>query len=179
MSSTNPETSRRLRELFDPDWLARVETAHDSPMGKMSDLLDMMMKLNTKTTETSLELHNQQVIDGVIPPFVHPSFIGGNPVTLAVKAEITGPEVQKMLDSLPPSIRKGEDDFFEVHQVRLHDLNSLEALMGTTTLLMFYLHSKHEGGECYLFSGDELSHQNWEILQQMYQEHFPQPPEQS
>ena len=50
--------------------------------------------------------------------------------------------------------------------------------MGTTTLLMFFLNIRPEGGRCYLLPDDSLSVQNWDNLKQMHVEYFPQlPPE--
>lgn len=166
----------KLKDVFSADFLARVEEAKKFPIPSIEQIHSILEALNTKAIETGYEFHLQPVVDGVVPPNVAPYYILNGELTQPYKLEATGQVVQAMLDSLPPSIREGKDDFFEVHQIRLNQHGSWEQQMGTTTLLAMYLHSKHEGGKCYVFADDQDSFGNWQRIENMHNQHFPQLP---
>lgn len=175
--SVSGELLPKLEEVFDSAWLNRVKEAKQFSMGNVEEIHKVIEDLNTKATQTGYEFHLQPVINGVVPPNVAPYYVLDGKLVQPFKYETTGPVVQAMLDSLPPSIREGRDQFFEVHQIRLHEFGSIEEIAAaTTTLLVMYLHCKHEGGQCYLFLDDPESHENWKRLQAMHQKHFPQLP---
>lgn len=160
-------------------WETFVAACKKHPMNiNLQDVQRLLDGLNEKTAQTTYGFDLQQVVDGVIPPNVADLYHDGEQWTQPIKAERTGSVVQAVLDKLPQSVRSGRDDNYEVYQIRLDDLKSWEHLMGTTTLLMFFLNIRPEGGLCYLLPDDSLSVQNWDNLQQMHAEYFPQlPPE--
>jgi len=79
-----------------------------------------------------------------------------------------------LLDRLPQSVSTGNDEIYEVYQIRLDNHKSFEHMMGTTTLLLFFLMCRDEADLCYFFANDQDSYTNWEILKNMYLKHFPQ-----
>lgn len=158
-------------------WEAIVSEAHKRPMGMvLQDIQSIADQLNGKSLQTNYEFHVQQIVDDVVPPNVAPHYFNGESFQQPIKAERTGPVVQAVLDQLPTAVRTGQDQKYEVYQVRLDDYNSLEHVMGTTTLLIVFLNVRPEGGKCYLWPTDKDSGTNWTALQSMYNEHFPSLP---
>ena len=159
-------------------WEAFVSACHNSPMNvDLQNIQDILDKLNTKTVDTHYEFNLQQVTDGVTPPNVAPLYSpDSKTLDQPIKYETTGPVIQEVLKKLPDSVRTGQDEIYEVYQIRLDDHNSYEHAMGTTTLLTVFLNIRSEGGRCYLLPNDPDSVQNWGVLKGMYSKHFPQLP---
>lgn len=158
-------------------WEAFVASCKENDMNvNLQAVQKLLDDLNSKTAQTNYGFDLQLVVDGVTPPNVAPLYHDGQQWTQPIKAERTGPDVQAVLDKLPLSVRSGQDEDYEVYQIRLDDLNSWEHMMGTTTLLMFFLNIRPEGGHCYLLPDDPLSVRNWDNLKEMHTVHFPQLP---
>lgn len=169
--------SLREHSITPAMWEAFIKRCKDLPINvQLQDIQRLLDELNTKTLQTNYAFHLQQVVDGVIPPNVADLYHDGKKWTQPIKFEITGPIVQAVLDKLPQSVRSGHDENYEVFQIRLDDINSWDHLMGTTTLLMFFLNIRPEGGSCYLLPDDPLSTQNWNNLIQLHERHFPKLP---
>lgn len=158
------------------NWEKTVVECHQWPLGvRVQTIQRMLDELNSKTVQTNMAFHLQPVVDGVITPNVAPYYHDGVKWTKPIKLyEKTGPEVQALLDKLPQSIRSGTDEIFEVYQIRLDNFRSYEHLMGTTTLLLFFLMCRDEGDLCYFFTNDHDSYTNYGVLKNMYSKHFPQ-----
>lgn len=154
-------------------WEGTIEACHAYPMARLDQIEAMIDSLNGRTAETNYEFHIQPVVDGTTPPNVAPHYRNGKKWQQPIKYEKTGPVVQAVLDSLPQSVRTGQDENCEVYQIRLNDLSSLENMMGTTTLLTIFLNLRYEGGNCYMFPDDPSSHQNWEVIKDMYGQNTP------
>lgn len=156
-------------------WKETVNKCHQLPLGVGIQTIQRMVDgLNSKTLKTNLVFYIHQVVNGITPPNVAPYYHNGVEWSKPVKAERTGHEVQALLDKLPHSVRSGKDEIYEVYQIRLDNYQSYEHLMGTTTLLLFFLMCRDEADLCYFFADDKDSYTNWEILKNLYSKHFPQ-----
>lgn len=156
-------------------WETFVLACKNHPMNiGLQGVQRLLDDLNTISSKTNYGFDLQQVIDGVTPPNVADLYHDGEKWTQPIKAERTGDVVQAVLNKLPQSVRSGTDENYEVFQIRLDDFNSWDHMMGTTTLLMFLLNIRPEGGHCYLLTDDPLSVQNWDNLKRMHAEHFSQ-----
>lgn len=165
------------RAITTPRWETFVSECRTNPMNiHLQGVQEILDNLNTKTVTTNYEFHLHQVIDGVIPPNVAPYYFDGKSFRQPLKWEATGPIIQEVLEKLPSSVRSGNDETYEVYQIRIDDYDSFEHLMGTTTLLSVFLNIRPEGGRCYLLPNDPDSVTNWNTLLTMHAEQFPQLP---
>lgn len=157
---------------------AFVNECRKSPMDiDLQGIQDFLDMLNTKTLETDYEFHFHQVVDDVVLLNVAPYYFDGKTLRQPIKLlEKVGPVIQSVLDKLPSSVRTGQDENFEVYQIRCDYYNSFEHLMGKTTLLTVFLNIRSEGGCCYFLPNDPNSMTNWQALKNMHAEHFPQLP---
>ncbi|OGG08442.1 hypothetical protein A2154_04680 [Candidatus Gottesmanbacteria bacterium RBG_16_43_7] len=85
----------------------------------------------------------------------------------------TGADISEILEQLPDSVRSGQDEIYEVYQIRLNDLNSWENLMGTTTLIIAFLNIRSDEDACFLWPDFTDLHRNWPALLKMHNKYFP------
>lgn len=170
-------TSPSERGVTPQAWEAFVSESKKKPLNlDLQGVEEILDRLNRNAMTTSYEFYLHQVVDGVIPPNVAPHYFDGKALRQPLKWEKTGPIIQALLDRLPTSLRTGNDENYEVYQIRLDDYNSLEHVMATTTLLTMFLNIRSEGGRCYLLPDDPDSGKNWSVLLNMHAEQYPQLP---
>lgn len=166
--------SRNTGSESQTEWDMLVEACHDHPIATLEQIYDLLEQLNTKKAETEYEFYLQPVVEGEVQLNANPHFFIGGRLVEVTKSERPGPVIRALLSKLPQSVRTGQDDWYEVYQIRLNELGSYEFMMGTTTLLCVILCCRAENDACYLFPNDPNSQKNWSVLVDMHAEQFPQ-----
>lgn len=155
-------------------WEALVARCQENPMGAdLPTIRDIVDNLNTRTSQTDYAFLLLPVVEDAELPNAAPHYYDGQKLRQPIKAEVSGPVIQALLDKLPPSVRSGQDPLHRVHQVRLDNHQSFEHQMGTTTLLFYFLECRHMENARFLFPDDLISVSNWDSFKQMHAEPFP------
>jgi hypothetical protein len=85
---------------------------------------------------------------------------------------IAGSEIQAMLARMPEEVRLGGADI-RGYQIRLDEVGTVDYEMQNSVLLITFL-SFRQSGESFMLPDDKLSHQNWEILNGMFEKYYPE-----
>ncbi len=142
----------RFHEMPSHEWIRHVEQSRTFPMGSKEDVDELIRSVGQEARRRGAVLIFWQPI-GLEPDTEIP--------TPSKKMYDAGHVIFELLGRLPRSVATGEDQNFEVIQVRMLRGGTFDDDMGVTSLLMYYLHEKPTG-ECFLPASDRPSHQSWE-----------------